>query len=413
MARDERRPGFMVTPNVRLARELAVGGMGTIWLADHVALHTQVAVKFMDPELAKKHADLRARFAREAAVSARIRSVHAVQVFDHGIMADGAPYIVMELLEGRTLGDLLTERGALSLRETAHIVAQLARVLQRAHVLGIIHRDLKPENVFLLEGEYDLFVKLLDFGVAKQGPRPGKRKELTETGIAMGTLGYVSPEQVIDAKRADHRSDLWSLAAIAYEMLTLRIPFTHDEAQEGGSAWWMKLMRGELQRASEIDSALPPEIDEWFRRGLHAFPQERFQSAKEMAVALLEIAARERPSLSHSTAAMSAATGDDEPWATGEIPVLSKHDEEPISMRIRPYDASPPSSQARTEEGTTIMQLPEREAEEVTLVAATGRLQQPPVIPPVPRRTPASFPWAYLLLVIAIIATLGLLALRW
>jgi len=394
----------MVTPNVRLTHELAVGGMGTIWRADHVALQTQVAVKFMDPELAKKHADLRARFAREAAVSARIRSVHAVQVFDHGIMADGAPYIVMELLEGRTLGELLEENGALTLRQTAHIVQQLARVLHRAHLLGIIHRDLKPENVFLLEGEYELFVKLLDFGVAKQGYRPGKRRELTETGMAMGTLGYVSPEQVIDAKRADHRSDLWSLAAIAYETLTLQIPFTQDDAQQGSSAWWMKLMRGDLQRASELESTLPPEIDEWFKRGLHAYPKERFQSAKEMALALLEIAARERPSLAFLA---REASSEDEPWATGDLPVVSKDDEEPVSMRVRPYGASPPSSQPRTEEGTSIMQMPDHEPDEETLVVV-------PKPAPLPRPTqPTSIPWTYVLIAIAILATLGIVALRW
>src|SRR4030095_15247397 len=104
---------MMVTPSVRLVRELAVGGMGSVWLADHLALQTQVAVKFMDADLAAKHQEVRARFAREAGLSARIRSVHVVQVFDHGMMADGAPYIVMEYLEGSTLAESLMKNGAL------------------------------------------------------------------------------------------------------------------------------------------------------------------------------------------------------------------------------------------------------------------------------------------------------------
>ncbi len=147
----EPRRGTKVTPNVKLDRLLGQGGMGSVWTADHLTLGTQVAVKFIDPELVKEHPTLRSRFTREAKAAAVIKSPHVVRVFDHGEVEDGTSFIVMELLEGESLFDRLERAGPLSFSETVELLSQTAKALRKAHKLGIVHRDLKPDNLFLVD----------------------------------------------------------------------------------------------------------------------------------------------------------------------------------------------------------------------------------------------------------------------
>src|SRR3974390_1637257 len=137
--------------------------MGAVWVADHLSLRTQVVVKFMSEDLANKP-EATARFSREAAAASQVKSPHVVQTFDHGVTADGVPYIVMELLEGHDLDHHLRSSGKLSPAEVVAVVGQLARALTKAHERGIVHRDIKPSNVFLCDaGGGEVFVKLLDF----------------------------------------------------------------------------------------------------------------------------------------------------------------------------------------------------------------------------------------------------------
>jgi len=158
------REGTVIAGKYRLERPLARGGMGAVWVARHLQLDEQVAVKFMDISLPSA-ADARVRFEREAKSAARIRSPHVVQILDHGV--DGEiPYIVMELLEGEHLGTRLKREGRLSLAAAAAITEQVTKALHRAHKAGIIHRDLKPANVFLARvDDDDEIVKILDFGI--------------------------------------------------------------------------------------------------------------------------------------------------------------------------------------------------------------------------------------------------------
>src|SRR5262245_20579689 len=141
-------PGYLVSKHVKLVRELQRGGMGSVWIADHLALETQVAVKFMAAAIAKDPAAT-ARFTREATSAAQIKSPHVVQVHDHGVTPEGVPFMVMELLHGEDLSSRLKRCGPLSIDASAEIVFQVCRVLSRAHQLGIIHRDIKPSNIFL------------------------------------------------------------------------------------------------------------------------------------------------------------------------------------------------------------------------------------------------------------------------
>ncbi|MBI4701237.1 MAG: serine/threonine protein kinase, partial [Deltaproteobacteria bacterium] len=225
----EPKPGTMVTPKVRLARPLGAGGMGSVWVADHLALEVEVAVKLISAEALQRDPGLAERFKREAAVAAKIKSPHVVQMHDHGLTDDGTPYIVMELLAGESLRERLERCERLSPRETGLMLAQVAEVLSTAHAMGVVHRDLKPDNVFLVCSGYEIFVKVLDFGIAKhQGPAAGR--PLTRTDAVMGTPEYMSPEQLLSAKAVDHRADLWALGVVVYEALTGWRPF-HGETQ--------------------------------------------------------------------------------------------------------------------------------------------------------------------------------------
>jgi serine/threonine-protein kinase len=269
---------MMVTPSVRLVRQLGHGGMGSVWVADHTGLHTRVVVKFIARELAA-NPEVLARFSREAAIAAQVKSPHVVQTLDHGV-AEGQPYIVMELLEGHDLGTHLEGRKRLAPPEVASIVTQLARALDRAHRQGVIHRDIKPDNIFLCDtGEGEAFVKLLDFGIAKSDPM--KLDGATKTGSTMGTPYYMSPEQLVGAKDVDFHADLWSVGIVAFEALTGEKPFDADTL--GGIA--VKVHAEARPRLSAVRPELPAALDGWFARACARNPADRFGSGREMAEA--------------------------------------------------------------------------------------------------------------------------------
>ncbi|WP_437643433.1 serine/threonine-protein kinase [Sorangium sp. So ce362] len=275
-------PGQHVTSTLRLARELGKGAMGSVWVADHLALGTQVAVKFMSPAYADQSGFVE-RFRREAMAAAQIKSPHVAQVFDHGVMQEGVPYIVMELLEGEDLKSRIQRLGALPPVEVAGIVAQTAKALGRAHQLGIVHRDIKPDNIFLLDVEGEVFVKVVDFGVAKrvQGAPQGDLG-MTSTGSVLGTPLYMSPEQLLSAKHVDFRADLWGLAVVAYHALTGQVPFVGETL----GALSVVLHTGIFTPPSALRPELSPAIDAWMKRALALDPAARFGSARQMAEAL-------------------------------------------------------------------------------------------------------------------------------
>jgi serine/threonine-protein kinase len=280
------REGTIVAGKYQIERPLTRGGMGSIWVARHLKLDMPVAVKLMAPALAETPSG-RARFEREARAAALIQSPNVAQIHDYGV-EDGTPYIVMELLVGEDLGARLHRARRLSIAAVAAIFAQLAKALRRAHDAGIVHRDLKPANIFLArtEGEDDEIVKVLDFGIAKL-TGTGAAEDATATGLVLGSIHYMSPEQARGVRELDHRSDLWSLAVIAFRAIVGRLPF--PGAQMGDVI--VKICSEPVPRPSELAPDLGPEVDHFFARALARDPSARWQTARDLAAALAHLAA--------------------------------------------------------------------------------------------------------------------------
>ncbi len=266
--------------------ELGRGGMGSVWVAEHLTLRSKVAVKLIDPSLATS-ADAVRRFEREARAAATLRSPHVVQVLDFGVDA-GSPYIAMELLEGESLGARLAREGRLSLRDISIVMNQLARAVTRAHAEGFVHRDLKPDNIFLASEDREFFVKVLDFGIAKAlRPTPTLAESgLTVSGALLGTPHHMSPEQA-EARPVDARSDLWSMGVIAFECLTGILPFRGDSLP----ALLRSICYDPIVVPSTVGS-VPAGFDAWFGRAVARDLEERFQSAGEMVDSLESLLAR-------------------------------------------------------------------------------------------------------------------------
>ena len=274
-------PGKRISRNIRLVQLLEVGGMGKVWLAYHSGLDTHVAVKFMTEQSAADPA-VKARFEREAKLAARIKSPHVVQILDYATTADGTPFIVMELLEGEDLASRLERGQKLTLEDTSHVLVQVCRVLAKAHALGIVHRDIKPENVFLSECDGELFVKVLDFGIARDEGRPSS---ITSSDVTVGTPAFMSPEQLFRPKEVDQRSDLWSAAVLVYHCLTGKLPFDGDSY----ASMCVSIHAGKFAPPSTLGASVPAVIDAWFEKALRPTQEDRFQSATEMAEAYLDI----------------------------------------------------------------------------------------------------------------------------
>jgi eukaryotic-like serine/threonine-protein kinase len=266
----------------RVLEEIGSGGMGEVYRASDDRLGRDVALKVLKPSLAQDHDRLR-RFELEARSAALLNHPNIVAIYDIG-MYDGAPYIVSELLEGKTLRQCLLS-GPLSLRQAADYAIQIAQGLEAAHEKLIVHRDLKPENLFVTN---DGRVKILDFGIAKlisternSDPTIASLPTQTKSGTLLGTVAYMSPEQ-LRAKPVDHRSDIFSFGAILYEMLTGKRAFAGQTEVDTITA----VLKEDPQEMSSIRQSIPTAFERIVRHCLEKEPENRFQSARELAFAL-------------------------------------------------------------------------------------------------------------------------------
>ena len=267
----------------KIIRLIARGGMGAVYEALNTGIGKRVAMKFVDPELAR-NADAVARFQREAAAASAVESAHIVTIFDSGSTDDGQPFIVMELLRGEDLGHRIKRLGRLDLEATLDVIAQLLRGLCRAHEAGIVHRDLKPDNVFLAERDDETdFVKILDFGISKVRRTGGvPEKTITRQGTVLGTPFYMSPEQSQALPDVDERTDLWSVGAILYECLTGRPP--HE-----GQSYEQVIVNICTKAAPDVrtwNPEVPESVARFLAKALKRNRDKRFATAREMLEAL-------------------------------------------------------------------------------------------------------------------------------
>ena len=385
-----RRPGEIIAGKYALVRYLAKGGMAEVWLATHESLRTEVAVKFVDPQLARDSIDAPIaleRFRFEAQISARLsaRTRHVVAVHDAG-MHEGAPYLVMEYVPGRTLEAELEAGGPMSPARFAVLLDQVADALGAAHALGIVHRDVKPSNLLLVdEPDGGLTVKVADFGVAKAlRAAPGMdRPRETTAGLIVGSPAFMSPEQLGGGGQVDERADLWSLGVVAYEALTGQNCFEGPSMMELFAA----ITTVRYRRASSVRPELPRGVDAWLARAISRRPEDRFGSAAEMNLAFraaLSISPRRRVRL--AAAALLAATALLGVLVAGRWAAAPRASEALPSARIAA--APPPPASTRPpviEPAINVSDLPTVEPARPAAAARSG-----PARRPAPPETPAT-----------------------
>lgn len=323
----------IVRGKYRITRLIGDGGMGAVYEAEHLILKVPVALKFLHTELAQRPG-LSERFLREARVSASVQNPHVTRVTDVDTTDAGTPFLVMELLRGRSLQDLLDRERQLPEAVAIDYALQILSGLEAAHALNVVHRDLKPDNVFITQTQGGPVLKLIDFGIAKLRSSEEFRQTLTQAGSMMGTPEYMAPEQLYAAETVDARADLFSLGVMLYEMLCGERPVLGDDATaivaayvEGNAV----PLRQKLPGASQA-------LEDVLSRAIEHERERRFESAFSMRMALIPLAT----SLSH--AGRLAATPEPLPL-DGPLPNLDEHDEEadPSTQRTSVPDTLPPA----------------------------------------------------------------------
>jgi putative nucleotidyltransferase with HDIG domain len=264
----------------RIITELGSGGMGTVYFAEHTLIGRRAAIKVLNHDVSA-NADIVARFFNEAKAVNSIRHPNIVDITDFG-QVDSIYYIVMEMLEGETLGARLERTRLIDEPTAVRILGQVASAVGAVNEQGIVHRDLKPENIFLTNHpDYPDFVKVLDFGVVKLMGAPAEGALKTRPGSAIGTPAYMSPEQCIGDARLDHRSDIYSLGVVGYEMLTGGLPFTGDSLEV-----MMGHARGALVPPNERNPGLSDRLNDVIVCALAKKAEARFASMRELRLAL-------------------------------------------------------------------------------------------------------------------------------
>ncbi|MBK8999461.1 MAG: serine/threonine protein kinase [Myxococcales bacterium] len=358
--------GRVVAGRYRVLGRLGQGGMGTVYLAEHEAIEKKVALKVLRAEYSAKP-DLVERFQREAISASRIKHPNVLDVFDFGQLDNGCFFLAMEFLEGRDLADELESSRVLTPEHALRVVLQICKALAVAHGKGVVHRDLKPENVFLqLTADGEETVKIVDFGIAQLRSKEEaaatetSRRRLTRTGMIFGTPEYMSPEQAA-GRHADLRVDIYATGIILYEMLTGAVPFTGDT--------FFAVLNSHMtdplppMRALCPDVTVSAELEGVIAKALAKKPEERFQSMRELAAALMTTpeAATLDP-LARKSAIPGVSLADyDRARQTSESEISAEAKVHPLISRVDRGDG--PAARADTlPVGLTRAEAPERPA---------------------------------------------------
>ncbi len=285
MSTSESMVGAVLNAKWRLTKLLGEGGMGAVFAADGLQGQGTRAIKVLHAEFVNEPQILE-RFFKEGQAARQLQHPNVAQVFEYGQAEDGTPYLVMELLHGIALSEYVQPGKAVHIQQAAPIIYGVLQALVAAHTQGIVHRDLKPDNIYLVPdaaGRYN--VKVLDFGIAKVMDAAGGMGSKTRTGVLLGTPGYMSPEQIKNAKAVDPRSDLWSVGVIFYEMVTGQLAF--DAATD------FARLTAVLTQDPKPIAQVAPHLAMWsefFDRAMARDPDRRYASADEMARALITTA---------------------------------------------------------------------------------------------------------------------------
>jgi serine/threonine protein kinase len=274
-------PGAVIDGKYRIEQPLGKGGMGVVVRALHLRLNSPVALKFLRPNVVRDPVAV-ARFTREALSAARLTSEHVARVYDIGALPDGAPFIVLEYLEGETLGEALQRTGPMAPSDACAHMVQLCDALAEAHAKGIIHRDLKLANLFLTARPNGKTVlKVLDFGISKLMTE-GPLDDITATNAVLGTPAYMAPEQLQGTHAVDPRADLWSAGVCLFRLLTGMPPFDAETLAN----LVLKVLTQDAPSVLTHRPELPPGLAAVVKRCLEREPTARYSSASELAEAL-------------------------------------------------------------------------------------------------------------------------------
>ena len=276
------REGDLLAGKYRVERVLGVGGMGVVVAARHEQLEQLVAIKFVREE-ALGNPEAVERFLREARAAVKLKSEHAAKVLDVGTLESGAPYMVMEFLEGSDLAQALADGGPLPVEAACDWVLQACEAVAEAHAAGIVHRDLKPQNLFLARTVGGAAkVKVLDFGVSKSVQSMSEQGALTRTRAMLGSPLYMAPEQMRSSRDVDARADVWALGVVLFELLTHRWPFEAETMPE----LCLKVVTDPPLPLAELRPDVPAALVVVVERCLEKPAEKRFANAAELASAL-------------------------------------------------------------------------------------------------------------------------------
>jgi serine/threonine-protein kinase len=277
-------PGTVLLGKYKITKVLGMGAMGIVVLATHLDLNQRVAIKFMLPGKTP-NLERHQRFLREAQIASRLTTVHVARVIDVGTMPDGgAPYMVMEYLQGSDLAAVITERGQLPILEAAGYLLQVCEAVGEAHAAGIVHRDLKPANLFLTKtADGQPCVKVLDFGVSKL---MDAGLQLTQDAVTLGSPLYMPPEQMSASKDVDARADIWSLGVILYELIAGKTPFDAEQLPQ----LCTRIFTGAPTPLGQFRGDAPPGLEAVLLRCFEKKRENRWRNVAELAAALVPFA---------------------------------------------------------------------------------------------------------------------------
>jgi serine/threonine protein kinase len=276
--------GKVVSGKYRIEKLIGVGSMGMVFSANHIELDERVAIKSIRAEI-QQIPGIVSRFAREAKATARLKNAHIARVMDAGVSELLGPYIVMEYLDGKTLYDVLTAKGPFDVRQAVFYILQALEALASAHAMDIVHRDIKPENLFVTRHENEDCIKLIDFGVSKgifKGRIFGGDLQDPDVVGLLGSPLYMSPEQINASEDVDHRTDIWSIGVVLYELITGRDAFEADNIQN----ILIRILKKEPATIEQHKLGIPRGLQTIITRCLQKDPDRRYRDVMELALAL-------------------------------------------------------------------------------------------------------------------------------